>query len=151
MTPDIGQTQLRLSLLSRESRAAVLPSPLVLLDKGIGNALSPQNQQGPRVVFQTIPNSQFLMPPTLETLSSRSHYSSSFVPLPFVQHICSTANEQCPTRNYQQATTVPTSNLTPKGRERPPISWNFAHPPSSSHSSCRMPPRWWRLASGSVC
>ena len=32
MTPDIGQTQLRLSLLRRESRAAVLPSPLVLLD-----------------------------------------------------------------------------------------------------------------------
>ena len=33
MTPDIGQTQLRPSLLRRESRAAVLPSPLVLLDK----------------------------------------------------------------------------------------------------------------------
>ena len=32
---DIGQTQLRLSLLRRESRAAVLPSPLVLL----GNVL----------------------------------------------------------------------------------------------------------------
>ena len=32
-TPDIGQTQLRLSLLRRESRAAVLPPPLVLLDK----------------------------------------------------------------------------------------------------------------------
>ena len=32
MTPDIGQTQLHLSLLRRESRAAVLPSPLVLLD-----------------------------------------------------------------------------------------------------------------------
>ena len=31
-TPDIGQTQLRLSLLRCESRAAVLPSPLVLLD-----------------------------------------------------------------------------------------------------------------------
>ena len=31
-TPDIGQTQLRLSLLRRESRAAVLPPPLVLLD-----------------------------------------------------------------------------------------------------------------------
>ena len=30
---DIGQTQLRLSLLRRESRAAVLPSPLVLLGK----------------------------------------------------------------------------------------------------------------------
>ena len=33
MTPDIGQTQLHLSLLRRESRTAVLPSPLVLLDK----------------------------------------------------------------------------------------------------------------------
>ena len=32
-TPDIGQTQLCLSLLRRESRAAVLPPPLVLLDK----------------------------------------------------------------------------------------------------------------------
>ena len=31
MAHDIGQTQLRLSLLRRESRAAVLPSPLVLL------------------------------------------------------------------------------------------------------------------------
>ena len=31
-TPDIGQTQLHLSLLRRESPAAVLPSPLVLLD-----------------------------------------------------------------------------------------------------------------------
>ena len=31
-TPDIGQTQLHLSLLRRESRAAVLPPPLVLLD-----------------------------------------------------------------------------------------------------------------------
>ena len=30
---DIGQTQLRLSLLRRESRAAVLPPPLVLLGK----------------------------------------------------------------------------------------------------------------------
>ena len=36
MTPDIGETQLHLSLLRRESRAAVLPSPLVLLDKEQG-------------------------------------------------------------------------------------------------------------------
>ena len=53
MTPDIGQTQLRLSLLRRESRAAVLPSPLVLLDNvafdSIESRIRPQ-----QIEFETL-------------------------------------------------------------------------------------------------